>query len=71
MAVDIRNAANNVVDFAVFPATYSITFASMKDAKHNDSVITLEYFPAACGFITPANEMSFPHCLFSLIYWSR
>jgi hypothetical protein len=61
MTLHMRNATKDPISFPVLSARDSITFASMKEAKHVDSVITIQNFPSTGGFVTQANEITFIH----------
>jgi hypothetical protein len=61
MAVHVRNATDDPISFSVLSTRDPITFASMKEAIHDDSVITIQHFPTAGGFIAQANEIPFSH----------
>lgn len=61
MTYDVRNATDNFIGFSVLPTRDPIPLASMKDAKHVDSGITVQHFSAAGGFVILANEIAVTH----------
>jgi len=67
MAFHVRNTTAYPISFPVLSTRDPITFARMKEAIYVDSVIAIQNFPTAGGFVTQANEITFIHC-FSPFY---
>jgi hypothetical protein len=63
MAFHVRNATDDLINFTVFAARNSITLARMQDTKNVDSVIAIQNFAAAGGFVMQANEITVSHRL--------
>ncbi|WP_244657797.1 hypothetical protein [Pseudomonas fluorescens] len=63
MTVHEGNATDDCISLPILATGNSVTFARMKKAIYVDSFIAVQHFPAAGGFITLANEITYAHCL--------
>jgi hypothetical protein len=62
MTYYVRYATDYRISLPVFPTRDVAAFTSVKQAEYVNSRITIQNYPAAGRFVTPANEITFSHC---------